>query len=227
MSTHSIAGTISGSLSGVVVTAGGDDATSSGGSYTIPAATDGLVEVIPQLAGYRFSPDKYVFNLAANTTGIDFTATATGIYACHFHLRCKNSGGTVQATFSPAAGVGVQVEPGRGEQVRIEREGLDYSTDHYHIGFRQRVKATFMSEGKSIAAAGGYSTLEAVLNAMAAGSYLEYNIIDASAGGVNWVPCELDGDGEISRPNEKNVAKQFTIELVSKSAAVSTAFPVS
>lgn len=229
MATHSIAGTISGSLSGVVVTGGGDSATSSGGAYTIAAATDGLVYVIPALAGYSFNPPYYVFNLAANTTGVNFTATAVsnGIFNTYFHLRAKNSAGAVQATFSPLVGIGRDVECAVGDPVVNEIELVDLSTDNYLVGFRQTVKASFTAPRlKYIPGAGGYSTLEAVLNSLPAGGYLEYNVIDASAGGSNWVACEIGKYTRTKTIGKRNFGVTVTIELVSKSAAVSSAFPV-
>jgi hypothetical protein len=230
MATHSIAGTISGSLSDVIVVGGGDSATSSGGAYTIAAATDGLVYVIPSKAGYTFNPPYYVFNLAANTTGIDFTATATstGIFNTYFHLRSKNASGTVQATFSPLVGIGRDVECATGEPLVNEVELADRSTDNYLIGFRQIVKASFTAPAlKYIPGAGGYVTLEAVMNSLAAGYYLEYNVIDASAGGSNWVTCELVSYKRTKAISKRNFGVTVTIELASKSATVSSAFPVS
>ena len=228
MANYNISGTISGSLSGVIVTAGGKSGTSSGGSYTISAVPEGLVYVVPSLAGYSFSPPLYVFTLAGDTTNINFTATAESLFSTNFHLRTKNAAGSVLATFSPATDLFIKrVEPGVGEADQLERVDVNHKTDNYILGFKQVVKVTLADASgyKYIRAAGGYSTLEAVLNSVVAGAVFEYNIIDASAAGSNWVPCELVKIDN-QKIKDKNIGVQKNLEFISKDF-VAASFPVS
>lgn len=145
------------------------------------------------------------------------------LFTTYFHLRVKTSGGSVIAIFSPASTVGRDVTVGFGEAIILEREKIDFSTDNYFLGWKQRVKAIFVSSSKSITAASGYSTLEATLNAMTTGYKLEYNIIDSTAGGSNWVACELVSISKDKAQSGKNYGVKVTIELMSKSA-VTNAF---
>lgn len=206
---HNISGTISGSLSGVIVAAGGKTGTSSGGAFTILAVPDGLVTVIPTKPGYSFSPPLYTFNLAGDTTGINFTATAitNAWFTTLFQLR---SGTT---TFKPADSVGRNVMIEKGEEVRIERGELaDFTLADYFVGWRQKVRATFqVIYSKTITPDTGYSSLEAVLNARSAGVNLEYSV----DGGANWVECLLESDPGREKIDNKNVGETVTIELIS------------
>ena len=150
-------------------------------------------------------------------------------FTTYFHLRSKNSGGAVQATFSPLAGIGRQVEVGAGEPVTIERELINFATDNYFVGWKQVVVATFQDAGqkyiRGLASGTGSHSLEATLNAMPAGGYLEYQIDNASVASGTWVPCELK---RVTRKKmaKKNQAIEVTIELISK-AAVASPFAVS
>lgn len=229
MATYNISGTISGSLSGVVVTAGGKSGTSSGGSYSISAVPEGLVYIIPSLAGYTFSPAYYCLNLDGNKTGINFTASASAsvLFSTFFHLRLKNSSGSVLGTFSPHPEIFARsVERGRGELVRLERTDVNLATDHWNLGWRQIVRATFSDVGqKYIRPLPGYSSLEALFNMMTAGAFFEYNIADSSPGGSSWVECELEKVDD-KKLKDKNVGITLTIEVQSK-AVISSAFPVS
>ena len=206
---HSISGTISGSLSGVIVSAGGKVATSSAGSYSIAAVPDGLVTVIPNYPGYSFSPPSYTFILSANVTGVNFTATAitNPWFTTNFQLR---SGST---TFKPHDAIGQNIMIEKGEEVKIERGELaDYTLADYFIGWKQVVKATFqVLYSKVITPAGGYSSLEAVLNARSAGVNLEYSV----DGGSTWVFCRLTGDPPRDKIDGKNVGETMTVELES------------
>lgn len=228
MANYNISGTISGGLSGVVVTAGGKSGTSSGGSYSVTTIPEGVVYVVPAKAGYKFSPEFYCLPLDGNKTNLNFTAIATGsyLYETYFHLRIKNSSGTVLATFSPATDLFARwVERGHGDLVRNEIVDINKKTDHWNIGFKQKVKATFwdVRGNKYIRGLPGYSTLEGVLNALVEGAVFEYNIIDASPAGSNWVPCEYEGADD-SKPRNRNVGISLTVEFVSKDS-VASSFP--
>ena len=150
-------------------------------------------------------------------------------FTTYFHLRSKNSAGTVQATFSPLDGIGRQVEVGAGEPVTIERELITFATDHYFVGWKQVVVATFQDAGqkyiRGLASGTGSHSLEATLNAMPAGGYLEYQIDNASVASGTWIPCELK---RVTRKKlaKKNQALEVTVELISK-AAVASPFAVS
>jgi hypothetical protein len=119
--------------------------------------------------------------------------------------------------------VGRDVAVGFGEAILLQREKIDFSTDDYFIGWKQRVKAVLTDTAKTITAASGYSTLEATLNAMTTGYKLEYNIIDSSPGGSNWLACELLSISKDKAQSGKNYGVKVTIELMSKSA-VTNAF---
>jgi hypothetical protein len=152
------------------------------------------------------------------------------LYTTYFHLRAKNSAGTVQATFSPLATNGRKVEAGDGEPVVEERELLTYATSNYFVGYKQIVKATFQAEASKVipglASGTGSHSLEAVLNALPAGGYLEYQIDNASVGAGTWVPCELVRVSRKKFGNNKNVGIETSIELISR-ALVSSPFAVS
>lgn len=151
------------------------------------------------------------------------------MFATYFHLRAKNSSGVVQKTFSPdPSSVGKNIEVSNGDAVTIDFEKIDFTTQNYFVGWKQKVSANFLSaDNKYVAgvSGSGMGSLEEVLNALPAGGWLEYNIIDTSAGGSNWVACELKS---ISRKKigKKNIGVEVTIELISR-GLVTSPFAVS
>ena len=151
------------------------------------------------------------------------------LYETYFHLRAKNSSGTVQKTFSPLAGIGRNVEVNNSEPMFLERELLTYTTSNYCLGQKQTVKATFTDTAgkyiRGLAAGTGSDKLEDVINALAAGCYLEYQIDNASVSSGTWVPCELV-KFDRKKLAGKNQALTATVELTSR-AFVSTPLAVS
>lgn len=134
-------------------------------------------------------------------------------YYTNFRLRVKDTTGTVLATFVPATNIGRQIELASIEPVEIEREKIDYSTDHYFLGYKQIVKATFIdTTSDTISAYSGYSTLETVLETRQAGYVFEYSL---NALGTVWIPCELVRYTR-KKLGKKNVGVEVSIELISK-----------
>jgi hypothetical protein len=134
-----------------------------------------------------------------------------------FQLRSKNASGNVLATFKEAPGVGRHVSLPSGQAVWLEREGLDFSDQSYYLGCRQVVVVDFLAEDLLISGDSGFSSMQAVLNALPAGGSLEYSL----DGGTTWVPCRHD-DPEISKPgNERNVASKITLTLTSRAIVAS------
>ena len=139
------------------------------------------------------------------------------MYTTLFQLRAKDSAGTVVATFKEAAGTGRHVSLSRGAKIQIDREGLDYSDQSYFLGYKQLVDVDFTAEGITIPGDVGFSSLQAVLNALPAGGTFEYSL----DGGLTWVPCTME-DPEPEKPADKNVANKLTISLTSRSAVANS-----
>lgn len=151
------------------------------------------------------------------------------MFATYFHFRVKNSSGNVQKTFSPdTSSVVKNIEVSNAELITIDFEKIDFTTQNYYVGWKQKVSANFVSpENKYVTGTSGtgLGSLEEVLNALSAGGWFEYNIIDNSHTGSNWVACELKS---ISRKKigKKNIGVEVTIELISR-GLVTSPFAVS
>jgi hypothetical protein len=134
------------------------------------------------------------------------------MYTTNFWLRSKNSSGTVQKTFKPAATLGRKVSVQRGEGVWIDREGIAFDDASYFIGWKQRVEVEFVGpEAAFIAADTGADSLEATLNGLPAGGSMEFTLAGADSG---WVPCRVD-DPTVDKPAGNNSAVVVSFACVS------------
>ena len=138
------------------------------------------------------------------------------MYSIYFHFRAKNSGGSVIKTFSPASGVSVLVEFPNYRQIWLERELIDYSTSNYYVGQKQEIEVTLTYENNTIPAASGYHELLTTINSITAGGYYEYNIVDSTPTGTNWVACEIVSY-RIRKPARLNTAVEVKLTLISRS----------
>lgn len=140
------------------------------------------------------------------------------MFTTNFQLRAKNASGTVLATFKEAAsGVGRRVGLPSPVGVWLEREGLDLSDQSHFVGHKQAITVAFNSEEVAVPGDTGYSSLEAVLNALPAGGTLEYTL----DGGTTWVPCRHD-DPEVTKDDgDLNTGHTITLTLTSRAVVTS------